>query len=233
VSIRHHDFASPAALADALAGRIATHLRAAISARGKASLAVSGGRTPVRLFEALSRQHLDWGHVAVTLVDERLVPDTDERSNARLVQTHLLQGEAAAARFVPLYSRADTPEEAARNADRALSDVPLPLDVVVLGMGTDGHTASFFPDAPNLRALFANAGGARVLPVMAPSAGEPRLTLSAQVLSTARFIAVHVEGPEKLAVLTRALADDDGPDEKPISTLIAMAPTPVEVFRAP
>jgi 6-phosphogluconolactonase len=233
VSIRRHDYASPASLADALAGRIATHLRAAISARGAASLAVSGGRTPVRLFEALSAQQLDWARVAVTLVDERLVPDTDERSNARLAQTHLLRGEAAAARFVPLYSSADTPEEAARDADRVLSDFPFPLDVVVLGMGTDGHTASFFPDARNLPGLFANAGGAHVLAVDAPSAGEPRLTLSAQLLSTARFIAVHVEGHEKLTVLTAALAEDGGPEDRPISTLIAMAPTPVEVFWSP
>lgn len=230
-SLARHDFPSPDALAEALAARVAKELAAAVTARGKASLAVSGGKTPVRFFRALAKQQLDWANVAVTLVDERLVPDTDERSNARLVAQNLLRDAAAGARFVPLYSAAETPDLAARNAQNALavSAVPLPLDVAVLGMGGDGHTASFFPDAENLGALFANKGGANVLPVIAKSAGEPRLTLSAQLLGSARFIAVHIEGQEKRTVLEEALSGGT----KPIATMIAMASTPVEVFRAP
>jgi 6-phosphogluconolactonase len=229
--LARHDFPSPDALAEALAQRVAQQLRDAVAASGKASLAVSGGKTPVRFFKALSQQALDWANVAVTLVDERLVPDTDERSNARLVAQNLLRGEAAGARFVPLYSAAETPELAARNAQNALtvSAVPMPLDVAVLGMGGDGHTASFFPDAPDLGALFANAAGAKVLPVIARSAGEPRLTLSAQLLGSARFVAVHIEGQEKRAVLEEALSGGT----KPIAMMIAMASTPVEVFWAP
>jgi 6-phosphogluconolactonase len=221
-----HTFPSPDALAEALAQRVAQELGNAIAVRGSASLAVSGGKTPVRFFQALSKQRLDWANVAVTLVDERLVPDTDERSNARLVTQNLLQGAASAARFVPLYSAAPSPDLAARNAEHAVSAVPMPFDVVVLGMGGDGHTASFFPDAPNLDALFANADGRKVLPVIAQSAGEARLTLSAQLLGGARFIALHIEGQEKQAVLNTALAGET----KPIATMITMASTPVEVF---
>ncbi|MBX3531719.1 MAG: 6-phosphogluconolactonase [Rhizobiaceae bacterium] len=230
-SLARHEFPSPDALAEALAQRVARELATAIAARGRASLAVSGGKTPVRFFKALSKQALDWANVAVTLVDERLVPDTDERSNARLVAQNLLQGAAADARFVPLYSPAQTPELATHNAANALtvSGVPMPLDVAVLGMGGDGHTASFFPDAENLGALFANAAGAKVLPVTAKSAGEPRLTMSAQLLGAARFVALHIEGQEKRAVLEEALSGGT----KPIATMIAMASTPVEVFWAP
>lgn len=230
-SIARHDFPSSVALAEALAVRVANELAGAVKARGKASLAVSGGKTPVRFFRALSGQRLDWANVGVTLVDERLVPDTDERSNARLVAQNLLQGAAAGARFVPLYSAAQTSGQAARNAENALtvSGVPMPLDAVVLGMGGDGHTASFFPDAENLGALFANADGAKVLPVTAESAGEPRLTLSAQLLGAARFIALHIEGQEKRAVLEDALSGGT----RPIARMIAMASTPVEVFWTP
>lgn len=231
MTVKRHDFPSAEALAEALAQRVAQELGTAVAARGKASLSVSGGRTPVLFFRALSKQQLDWANVGITLVDERLVPDTDDRSNARLVQANLLQGEAVAARFVPLYSPAATPAQAARNAEAALaiSAIPLPFDGVVLGMGGDGHTASFFPDAPDLAGLFANAGGAAVLPVVAESAGEPRLTLSAQLLGTARFVALHIEGQEKRAVLEEALSGGT----KPVATMIAMAPTPVEVFWAP
>jgi 6-phosphogluconolactonase len=230
-ALARHEFPSADALAAALAARVSQVLAAAIAARGKASLAVSGGKTPVRFFQALAKQALDWAKVTVTLVDERLVPEADERSNGRLVREHLLQGPAVAATFVPLYSNASSDEAAASDAASALtlSGLPMPFDTVVLGMGGDGHTASFFPDAGNLEGLFTNEGGAAVLPVNATSAGEPRLTLSAQLLGSARFIALHIEGHEKKAVLEEALSGGT----KPIATMIAMASTPVEVFWAP
>lgn len=224
-------FASPAELAEALARRVATQLAAGLSARGRASLAVSGGKTPVRFFQALSAQSLDWSNVGITLVDERLVPDTDERSNARLVQENLLRGEAAAARFLPLYSAAPSPGQAAANAEAALaaSAFPRPFDVVVLGMGADGHSASFFPDADDLAALIENREGRLVLPVHARSAGEPRLTLSLQLLVAARFVALHIEGEEKKRVLEAALAQRD----RPVSAFFDHALGGVQVFWAP
>jgi 6-phosphogluconolactonase len=178
-----HVFASPDELAEALAKRVARELAGALAMRGKASLAVSGGKTPVRLFQALSAQPLDWRNVGMTLVDERLVPDTDQRSNARLVQENLLRGEAAEARFMPLYSSTESPERAARNAESALaiSAFPFPLDVVVLGMGTDGHTASFFPDAGNLESLLDPSAEMIVAPVHAESGGEPRHVASPDI----------------------------------------------------
>src|SRR5690606_13380303 len=94
-------------------------------------------------FDALSGREIEWEKVAVTLADERFVPPDDPRSNQRLVEEKLLRAAAARARFVPLYSPAGSIEEAATAAAGALAALNLPLDIAVLGMGADGHTASF------------------------------------------------------------------------------------------
>lgn len=224
-----HLYSSPGELAEALADRIAGALAQALSRRGQATLAVSGGRTPAGLFKALSRKRLDWPKVIVTLVDERFVPPDDERSNARLVRENLRTGEAARATFVPLYRPTGTIEEAAREAELSIAGLPQPFDVVVLGMGADGHTASFFPDAPNLAALLDNREGRQVLPVVAASAGEPRLTLPLQTICAARLVALHIEGEDKRQVLTAALQTRD----KPVSAVFDHAKSGVQVYWAP
>lgn len=224
-----HLYSSPGELAEALADRIADALSEAISLRGLATLAVSGGRTPVGLFRALSRKRLDWPKVTATLVDERFVPPDDERSNARLVRENLLAGAAARLTFVPLYRPARTVDEAALEAARAIAGLKKPFDAVVLGMGADGHTASFFPDAPNLAALLENRDGRQVLPVTAPSAGEPRLTLPMQTIRAARLAALHIEGEEKRRVLTAALAARD----RPVSAVFDRAGDGVQIYWAP
>jgi len=222
-------FDSPEGLAEALADRIATELRTAIKLRGQAVLAVSGGKTPVRLLRVLSRNEVEWRNVIVALVDERFVPPEDERSNARLVSENLLIHGAAEASFVPLYRPGENVEEAARFADLSIAGLPQPFDVVVLGMGADGHSASFFPDAPNLAALFENDDRRSVLPVVARSAGEPRLTLSLQLLCAARFIALHIEGEEKKRALRDALEQRD----RPISAFFDHAENGIQIFWAP
>lgn len=222
-------FASGTELAEALADRIAGALADALHERGTATLAVSGGTTPVALFQALARRGLDWPRVIVTLVDERFVPPDNARSNARLVRENLLTGDAADARFVPLYHPAATIDAAAEEAARPIAGLPRPFDVVVLGMGSDGHTASFFPDAPNLPELLDNSKGRDVLPVVAESAGEPRLTLPMQTIRAARLLVLHIEGEDKKQVLTAALAAHD----KPVSAAFAPAGAAVQIYWAP
>lgn len=220
-------FTSSRALAEALADKVAAALSGAIARRGQAFLAVSGGTTPKRFFEALSRQKLEWEKVTVTLVDERFVPETSPRSNAALVRNSLLTENAAAARLTPLYHPAASVEEAARQVSADLASAPWPLDVAILGMGTDGHTASFFPDAGDLEALLDPESVARVLPVHAASAGEARLTLPLARLLEAGLLALHIEGEEKRAVLEAALPSGS---EKPVSAVFAHATRPVPVY---
>lgn len=224
------EFAGRAALADALAKKISSLLAESITRRGTAFLAVSGGTTPARFFEALSQQQIGWDKVVVTLIDERFVPASSPRSNAALVMANLLRNEAASARFVPLYRDDADIDDVASSEDVELGALPWPLDVAVLGMGTDGHTASFFPDADNLETLLDANSKRIVLPVHAPSAGEPRLTLAAARIVEAGFIALHIEGADKRTAFEGAMGPDGA---KPIGTVIDMAQKPVAVFWAP
>ena len=223
-------FPSRAALAAALAGDVARTLEQAIARRGHALLAVSGGTTPKLFFQALSKLRLDWAKVTVVPVDERFVPESSPRSNAALIRNFLLTEEAASARFVPLFRPAETVEAAARRAADALASLPWPLDAAILGMGTDGHTASFFPDATTLDALLAPKSDGVVLPVHAQSAGEPRLTLPLARLLESGFLALHIEGEAKRTVLEAALRPGGG---KPVSAVFAHADKPVPVYWTP
>jgi 6-phosphogluconolactonase len=241
------EFADSDAVAKALAAEVAGKLTDAIAARGRAVLAVSGGTTPVRFFGELSKAAIDWGKVIVTLVDERFVPPSSARSNERLVREKLLVGRAAEARFVGMYFGAGSVEEAARRASEAVAGL-MPVDVLVLGMGTDGHTASLFPDAVGIAEMLKASSPSRaapepplppkggeerltgdvVLPVHAPSAGEPRLTLSLAAICKARAVFLHIEGAQKRGVLGRAAAE-----KLPVAAVLAAAETPVVTYWAP
>src|SRR5690606_15751196 len=153
-----------------------------------------------------------------------------DRSNARLAKEHLLRNHAAAATFIPLYHPVTSVAEAAQRANAAISALPLPLDIVVLGMGTDGHTASFFPDAENIAEILDAKSGPAVLPVMSEAAQEPRLTLSMPTICNARSIVLHIEGKDKKAVLEQALATEP---PLPIRTVIERANVSVQIYWAP
>lgn len=224
-----HTFPTRAELATVLASEIANRLSNAIDAGGSATLAVSGGTTPAAMLRHLSKAAVDWSKVTVTLVDERFVPMDSDRSNARLVRETLLEGAANAAKFLPLYSSAPSAEEAASAANNMVAGLSVPLDVVVLGMGADGHTASFFPDAAELDQLLDPKTHRYVAAVNAKSAGEARLTLTLPPIASARFVALHIEGDAKRATLDKALAEGS---PLPIRRVIDAAATPVEIFWA-
>lgn len=230
----HHmkTFETGAALANGLADAVATALSAAIAKTGEATLAVSGGSTPKAFFETLSTRALDWAKVKVTLVDERFVPEDNPRSNHLLVKTHLLKNEAAAAEFVPLYRPEATIEEAAKTATGIVPGMSKAFDVVILGMGTDGHTASFFPGGDHLDAALDLSQPRRVMTMEAPGAGEARLTLSFSALHDAGLLVVHIEGGEKKAVLDKALAGSDEKD-MPIRAVLVRAQTTPDIYWAP
>jgi 6-phosphogluconolactonase len=227
-----HSFENGPALAEALADKVAIALSESVASRGSATLAVSGGSTPKAFFEALSKKPLDWSNVSVTLVDERFVPADNPRSNHLLVATHLLKNEASEAEFIPLYQPEEDIETAATVATDAVSDVGTPMDVVVLGMGADGHTASFFPGGDHLEDALDLSLPPRVMTMEAAGAGEPRLTLSFSSIADAGLLIVHIEGAEKKAVLEKALGGTDEA-EMPIRAVLERAETDVEIYWAP
>lgn len=199
--------ANPQRAAEQLADTVAGRLRDALARAERASLAVSGGSTPKPFFEALRNRALPWDRVDVTLADERWVPESDPASNARLVRESLLQDRAAEARFLPLWHEAPSSEVGQAICEQALSAMHWPLDVLVLGMGNDGHTASLFPDAPELTQALAPEMVGRTMILHPPSQAQVRLSLSFETLRAARFTALHLRGEDKLVTLQQALSD--------------------------
>jgi 6-phosphogluconolactonase len=212
------NFESPEELAEALSDAVGRALSQMIAQKGFATLAVSGGTTPQRFFKHLSNEDIDWSKIAITLVDERQVDETSPRSNARLVKAFLQQGKAGTARFVPLH----------RNVAAAQA---LDLDVVVLGMGSDGHTASFFPGGDRLAEALDPATRAGIVEMSAPGAGEPRLTFTLSKLLASSRLFLHIEGQEKQVVLEKAKSGGDVMD-MPIRAVL-YSDHPVNIYWCP
>jgi len=216
-------FPDSAAWAEACAARLAETLSAALNETGKAVLAGAGGSTPSPIYARLAAAPLDWSNIAVTLVDERSVPETSPESNAALIKRDLLTGPAAAARFVPLYSPAVTVDRAAALAAHALAAEGGHLDAVLLGMGEDGHICSMFPDSPTLRTLLSPTLPPTVLGVPAGRDGRApsleRLSINLPYLIGARRVILAITGAAKRAVFEREAAGD--PAVQPIAALIA------------
>ncbi|TBR35950.1 MULTISPECIES: 6-phosphogluconolactonase [Dyella] len=233
LSITSHSFTDCHALAHALAGRVADKLREGLARRGKALLAVSGGSTPVHFFRQLARMELDWSKVQVVLVDERWVPESHERSNARMVKAELLQHAASAAHFVPFYADAPTPEAALVLVRARMAALPYPFDAVVLGMGGDGHTASFFPGGDRLAEALDLSGTALVLPMRAAGAGEPRITFTLPALLDTQALFLHIEGEAKQKILADARLGLGEARQYPVRAVLEQTRTPVSVYWCP
>ena len=199
-----------------LAGILAEEIEEALLVHDHASFAVPGGTTPGPIFDTLSGVNLDWARVHVFLTDERWVPESSERSNTRLIRERLLTGPAAKAKLIPLYAETETPEESLDDLAAALAP-NLPVSVMLLGMGADMHTASLFPGADRLNeALASNAP--ILMPMRAPGAPEPRVTLTAQVLRGAMSRHIVITGAEKRAALEAAKSLD--PREAPVAAVL-------------
>ena len=206
--VNAHTFKNPATMAEGLAINVAGQLNQAIASQGVATLVVSGGRSPVAFFESLVKQPVDWSKVVVSLADERWVPVEHADSNAGLLKKHLLQGPAAKARFVGLYNAAATVERAALEADQGLAELP-PIDVLILGMGDDGHTASLFPNSPNLSEALQLDNSRRCWAMLAPTVPHQRLSMSRSLLASAKHKVLSIQGQSKLNTLNEALGGTD------------------------
>ncbi|KFX28715.1 6-phosphogluconolactonase [Ralstonia solanacearum] len=214
-------------LADALAETLARQIRA----QGSVCLAVSGGRSPIPLFAALRARPLPWEAVSVTLVDERAVPPDHPDSNARLVREHLLRDAAAAARFFPVVL-APHVHGGSIDVDACVATANDPFqqpDVVILGMGDDGHTASLFPDAPELALGVDRAQRPAYLPVRPGAAPYRRISLNLSALCAARALFLAIGGAGKRSVFDRA-AQGTARQALPVSYLIHQREVPLDVY---
>ena len=203
-------FESRDALTAAATRAVRNALAAGLDARGAASMACSGGGTPVPVYEALSAETaLAWERVTVTLADERDVPADHEHRNGKMVRATLLRGAGAAARYVPLEREGTL-------------DVPFPLDAAVMGMGEDGHTASWFPQSPGLKEALEGPRDAivRTIPDPMPeSAPHERLTMTRAAIIGARLVLLLVTGEAKRAVLEEAMRRGQV-EEMPVRALL-------------
>lgn len=210
-----------------MARRVAFILDDAISARGVASIALSGGRSPRPVLEALAQARIDWDKVVVTLVDERWVEPDHADSNERLVRETLLQGNAAKARFIGMKNDAADAYAGQPACESAFTQLPWPLDIVLLGMGEDGHTASLFPQAKELGDGLSST--ALTLAVTPPAAPHQRMSLTAKAILSSRHIFLQIGGPVKKAVYDRAMAGG-AVEDLPIRVALNQHDVSVEVW---
>lgn len=206
-------------LAIDVANQLAGELNTCLLRHEWASFAVPGGTTPGPMFEELSAASLDWDRVHVMLTDERWVPDDHERSNTRLLRETLLTDKAASARFIPFWRAGKEPEDA---IDEIAADIrpELPISILLLGMGSDMHTASLFPGADRLNEAL-RMDSPLVLPMRAPGAPEARITLTAPALKSAMTTHILITGDEKRAALERATKLS--PEEAPVRLVLDQA----------
>ncbi|MEI9887647.1 MAG: 6-phosphogluconolactonase [Rhizomicrobium sp.] len=226
-----HDFRDAQDLYAALADHIVARLAAGVARNGRAGFVASGGTTPGALYDVLATREAPWRNVAVAPSDERWIDPSSERSNENLIRTRLLTARAAEAHLVPMKTAHDGPRAAEGIVNDAIAAMPRPFDVVLLGMGTDGHTASLIPGAEGLAHALDRADPALVCavrPPNLPAMGE-RMTLTLRAILDAQWIALLIRGDAKLAAYKQALAGTDVL-EAPIRAVLHQAAVPLSVF---
>lgn len=201
--LEFHEFESREELMRALGLRVADSLREALMKKGKASLSVPGGTTPAPFLRALAREELDWSHVTVFPNDERLVDEHSDRSNLKLVRENLMPEKAAGAALLSFLPKPQNDGAALEEVIKGLTP-HLPIDVLIVGMGEDMHTASLFPDSPDLDAALA-PDAPPLVQITSKSAGEKRISLGGSQLREAKNRFVLIAGANKLAALKNAL----------------------------
>ncbi len=230
-------FENRADMIAALQAECETALRAAIEDRGEATFMVSGGSTPEPLYKALSNSDLDWESVYVALVDERWVNFEHDKSNEAFTVKHLIQNKAAVANLVGMKNSAETAAEGLADCEAAYQQLAQPFDITILGMGSDGHTASLFPHAQGLDESLnpdSNELCAAIIAKQSEVTGAivERMTLSLAGLLRSKVLILLITGDEKLAVLRAAQADGDVKD-MPIRAVLRQQQVPVIVYWAP
>ena len=215
-------------MADAVAGDIGFIVESALDARGSALLALPGGKTPLPIFERMAEADLPWKKVTIIPTDERLVPLDSPLSNIRAIAGIFLK---AGARVFPIGTDITDYRLAGNSADARLQDLQFPPDLVWLGMGADGHTASIF-SGPDLQDALDAPKARRAVGVMPdplpPEAPVPRVTLTRAAILSARTILITITGDAKRAMLEQAIADGQS-SQVPMGRVLAEAEQPIDI----
>lgn len=221
-----HQFNNSQELTNTLCAQTIQYLRDAIETKGEASLLVSGGNTPKLLFDKLSLQDIQWNKVTIAPCDERWVEPNNENSNENLIKTHLLQNKASAANFIGMYHTEDI-QNAQMLCSKSYQEL-MPFDVIILGMGEDGHTASLFPHNSKLKEAFDTASKNLTVCMKPQTAPYQRMSLNLKAILSASHIVLHIEGKKKFEVYLEALNSNDSA-KMPISAVLNSDKT-IEVY---
>ena len=221
----------------ALEAECVTALNLAIEVRGEATFMVSGGSTPEPLYKSLSNVDLDWESVYIALVDERWVNFDHDKSNEAFTVKHLIQNKAVVANLIGMKNTADSAQEGLADCEAAYQQLAQPFDMTILGMGSDGHTASLFPHAPGLDDALSPESGqlcAAITAIQSEVTGAitERMTLTLAGLLRSKTLVLLLTGDEKLAVLRAAQSGTDV-KEMPIRAVLQQQKVPVVVYWAP
>tara|TARA_R110002073_G_scaffold270385_1_gene433750 strand:+ start:601 stop:1299 length:699 start_codon:yes stop_codon:yes gene_type:complete len=213
-------------LADIMAG-----LSNAVEIRDQASMLLSGGTSPGALYHMMAQQEFDWDKVWFGLSDERWVAPDHADSNEKLVHDTLLRHQAEAAHFIGLKSAALDVGDGAPVSNELVAGLPSPYDIVLLGMGVDGHMASLFPDSVDTPAALSDDCAMLCHPIRRGEGETPRISMTRNALLNSREIKLLIFGDEKWAVFEQARGQIS--NHQPVSHILNQTQTPVTLYWAP
>ena len=235
--IKEFLFKDRTGLITTLAQNCQEHLAKALAENGAISFMVSGGGTPAPLYEALSLSDLDWKQINIALVDERWVDSNHSASNEALIYRTLLINHAKQASFTGMKTQAASASEGCAETEMLYRALPKPFALSILGMGSDGHTASLFPHADGLSATLVEKSKQLTAAIVAKQSevtgpNTERLTLTLAGLLQSERLIILITGKEKLAVFREAM-NEGAIEDMPIRSILRQNKVPVELYWAP
>lgn len=227
-----HPSADAASLAKTLSGRLQAIARAAINARGSASIGLAGGSTPMAAYADFANADMPWSKLKLALIDERFVPLSDSQSNEANIVTAFTGVKDQLGAWQGLYRNSDDIAACAQAADEAMQRFGLPLDITVVGMGGDGHIASLFAESPDYANAMQQDNPRAIVPIrFADESKIERLSMSLPALLQTRHVLICITGDDKRDVLQRSL--DGSARQYAVARFLAAYQGPVDIYWSP